>query len=141
MVVASHSGREVSGRTARIGGVKILVVGSTGQLARSLAERAPGWAGLVALGRPDLDLEIPGAAETAIRAVGPDVVINAAAYTNVDGAEEEPERAIRINAGAAGEVAEAAAALHLPVVQISTDYVFDGSAPGAYAEDSDCNPL
>jgi dTDP-4-dehydrorhamnose reductase len=96
---------------------------------------------LVTLGRRDFDLEIQGSAEAAIRRAAPDVVINAAAYTNVDGAEDEPERAFRINAEAAGEVAEAASALDLSVVHISTDYVFDGLALGAYTEDAACNPL
>ena len=123
--------------------MKVLVVGSTGQLARCLAERAEHRAGLVlvALGRPDLDLEITGTAEAAIRRVGPDAIINAAAFTDVDGAEEDPARAFRINAEAAGEVAKAALALDRPVVHISTDYVFDGSALSAYSEDATCNPL
>ena len=78
-----------------------------GQLARSLSERArlhPGIE-LVTLGRPELDLEVPGSAAAAIARVAPDIVINAAAYTAVDQAEDEPERAFRINAEAAGEVA------------------------------------
>src|SRR4249919_1023187 len=91
--------------------MRLLVTGAHGQLARSLAERVRDRPAieLVVLGRPDLDLEIAGSAETAIIAAAPDVVINAAAYTAVDQAEDEPERAFRINSDAAGEVAEAAA--------------------------------
>ena len=83
--------------------MKILVTGMEGQVARSLVERAklrPGIE-LVACGRPHLDLEQPGSAAAAIARAAPDIVINAAAYTAVDLAEGEPERAFRINADAA----------------------------------------
>jgi dTDP-4-dehydrorhamnose reductase len=123
--------------------MKVLVTGRQGQLALSLVERAKGWSGieLSTLGRPDLDLEVPGSAARAIVAARPDVVINAAAYTAVDQAENEPERAFRINAEAAGEVASAAADLGAILVQISTDYVFDGRAHSPYREDVRPNPL
>jgi len=71
----------------------------------------------------------------------PDVVVNAAAYTAVDQAEDEPERAFRINADGAAEAASAARAAGAPIIQISTDYVFDGSAQGPYGEDAPTNPL
>ncbi len=112
--------------------MKILVTGREGQLARSLIERvepAPGVE-LVAIGRPELDLGQPGSAAKAIEAIRPDVVINAAAYTAVDQAEDEPELAMRINAEAAGEVAAAAAKAGAAVIQLSTDYVFDGTGVG-----------
>ncbi|MES2119084.1 MAG: dTDP-4-dehydrorhamnose reductase [Pseudomonadota bacterium] len=121
--------------------MKVLVTGRSGQLARSLAERAEGRVELVTMGRPELDLEEPGSAANAIAAARPDVVINAAAYTAVDEAEDEPERAMRINAEAAGEVAVAAAKLGVPVIQISTDYVFDGRGEGGYPEDAPTAPL
>lgn len=123
--------------------MKILVTGTEGQIARSLAERVqlhPGIT-LVACGRPKLDLEVPGSAAAAIAEAAPDVVINAAAYTAVDQAEDEPERAFRINADAAGEVATAAAGAGAAVIQLSTDYVFDGQGEGAYREDAPLNPL
>ncbi|MEO8453811.1 MAG: dTDP-4-dehydrorhamnose reductase [Sphingomicrobium sp.] len=122
--------------------MKVLVIGSSGQLARSLVERAQGRAGieLVAVGRPQIDLEIPDSAARAVAAAGPDVVINAAAYTAVDQAEDEPVRAYRINAEAAGEIA-AATAGNARLIHISTDYVFDGRAEGAYAEDAATSPL
>jgi dTDP-4-dehydrorhamnose reductase len=123
--------------------MKLMVTGCKGQLARSLIERASNrpdiW--LVALGRPELDLEQPGSAAEAIAEIRPDVVINAAAYTAVDRAEDEPELAMRINADGAGEVAEAAARVGAPVIQISTDYVFDGRAAGDYAEDAPTSPV
>jgi dTDP-4-dehydrorhamnose reductase len=123
--------------------MKVVVTGQHGQLARSLVERGAGRPGLavIALGRPELDLEVPGSAERAIAKVRPDVVINAAAYTAVDQAEDEPERAQRINAEAASEVAAAASRAGALAIQISTDYVFDGRADASYNEDAAPNPL
>jgi dTDP-4-dehydrorhamnose reductase len=123
--------------------MKLMVTGCKGQLARSLIERASNRPDmeLVALGRPELDLEQPGSAAEAIAEICPDVVINAAAYTAVDRAEDEPELAMRINADGAGEVAEAAARVGAHVIQISTDYVFDGRAAGDYAEDAPTSPV
>ena len=122
--------------------MKVLVIGSRGQVARSLVERAQGKPGieLAAIGRPDLDLEVPGSATRIIAVVAPDAVINAAAYTAVDEAEDEPERAFRINAEAAGEIASATAG-KARLIHLSTDYVFDGRADGPYAEDAETNPL
>src|SRR3954452_12728393 len=122
--------------------MKVLVIGSSGQLAQSLLERAVGRGGIAlrAIGRPEIDLEVAGAASSAIAAAAPDVVINAAAYTAVDQAEDEPERAFRINADAAGEIA-AATAGKARLVHVSTDYVFDGTAEGAYGENAEPNPL
>lgn len=125
--------------------MKIFITGREGQLARSLLERGAVSSDrardIVALGRPDLDLEVPGSARAAILHHRPGIVINTAAYTNVDGAEDEPDRAMRINGEAAGEVAAAAREVGAPIVQISTDYVFDGTATGAYAEDALTNPI
>jgi len=123
--------------------MKILVTGTEGQLARSLVERVRFHPEieLVAIGRPQLDLEIAGSAAAVIAEAGPDVVINAAAYTAVDQAEDEPERAFRINADAAGEVAAAAASAGSAVIQLSTDYVFDGQGSAAYLEDAAVHPL
>lgn len=120
--------------------MKLLVTGREGQLVRSLLECGGGHE-IVALGRPELDLEVEGSARAAILSHRPDIVINAAAYTNVDSAEDEPARAMRINGEAAGEVAAAAREVDAPVIQISTDYVFDGTATGPYAEDAPTNPI
>ncbi len=73
--------------------------------------------------------------------VAPEVVINAAAFTAVDRAEDEPELAFRTNADGAEEVAAAARAIGAPVIQISTDYVFDGESDGLYSEDAPTRPL
>jgi len=110
--------------------LRVVVTGVAGQLALSLAERAAFHPGLelIRVGRPDLDLARPETAEAAIVKLRPDIVINAAAYTGVDRAEDEADLARRINAEGAGAVARAAALAGAPVIQISTDYVFSGSA-------------
>lgn len=123
--------------------MRVLVTGEQGQLARSLALRGAAIPGLdlKTVGRPQLDLERPETIEAAIRAAAPDLVVNAAAYTAVDSAEDEPERAFRINGAAAGEVAAAARRQGARVIQISTDYVFDGTGEGPYAETAPTRPI
>ena len=123
--------------------MKVLVTGRDGQLARSLVERSAGREGieLVAVGRPELDLEVPGSAARVIAEASPEIVINAAAYTAVDQAEDEAERALRINADAAGEAAAAAREAGAAIIQISTDYVFDGRSDEPYDESTPTNPL
>jgi len=119
--------------------MKILVTGRHGQLAQSLGER--GGADIILLGRPDLDIAIPGSARTAIRAARPELIVNAAAFTAVDLAETEEPAARRINADAAGEIAAAARELGVPMIHISTDYVFDGQASVPYAETAATGPI
>ncbi|HEX8480418.1 MAG TPA: dTDP-4-dehydrorhamnose reductase [Allosphingosinicella sp.] len=123
--------------------MRVLVTGEQGQLARSLAVRSAGIAGLDlrTVGRPRLDLERPESIEEAVREAAPDIIVNAAAYTAVDAAEDEPERAFRINAEAAGELAAAARRQGARIVQVSTDYVFDGTGAGPYAETDQTRPL
>jgi dTDP-4-dehydrorhamnose reductase len=122
--------------------VKVLVTGRDGQLAQSLNERRNDHPELQFLfvARPDTDLSIQGSIAKAIEAARPDVVINAAAYTDVDRAEDEPELAYRINAEAAGEAARAAAEIGVPIIQLSTDYVFDGNKSEPYVEADPVNP-
>lgn len=103
--------------------MSILVFGKTGQVARELQARAP----VVALGREEADLSDPAACAAVIAARSPSAVINAAAYTGVDKAEEEESLATLVNGEAPVAMAEACAALDIPFVHISTDYVFDGS--------------
>jgi dTDP-4-dehydrorhamnose reductase len=122
--------------------VRILVTGRTGQLASSLLEAGAGrGCDIVAVGRPDLDLADRASVEAAVARLRPDVVINAAAYTGVDTAETESERAYAINATGAGHVAQACARREIPVIHISTDYVFDGTKPGPYNEDDPASPI
>lgn len=111
-------------------------------MARALAERAPEHgATSVLIGRPMLDLADPSGIEDILVETGGDVIVNAGAYTAVDQAESESELAEAINGIGAGAVAGAAAAMNVPVVQLSTDYVFDGTASRPYREEDPTNPL
>jgi dTDP-4-dehydrorhamnose reductase len=118
------------------------VTGREGQLARAIRELLPaaGWH-VEAIGRPEVDLERPGTVADAIRRARPAVVVSAAAYTAVDRAEDEPERAAAVNAVAPGVVAAAAAEVGAPVIHVSTDYVFDGSKRSPYSEADATKPL
>lgn len=123
--------------------MRLLVTGRDGQVAASLLEAGQAHAGVevVAIGRPDLDLARPEAVIDAIAAGKPDIVVSAAAYTAVDQAEDEPDIAFAVNATGAGKVAEAAARLGVPIIHLSTDYVFDGSGSRAYVETDATAPL
>jgi len=123
--------------------MRIAVTGRGGQLANAMLERAAGLPDvtLLALVRGAFDLTRPDAMIPELRKVRPDIVVNAAAYTAVDKAEAEPELAMAVNGAGAGAVAAAARALGLPIVQISTDYVFDGAKPGPYVETDPTGPL
>jgi dTDP-4-dehydrorhamnose reductase len=118
--------------------VKILVTGAGGMLGTDLS-RALGDREVTALGRRDLDITDAAAVSRAV--AGHDVVINAAAYTDVDAAESDEAAAFAVNAGGAGTLADAAAAAGARFVQVSTDYVFDGTATSPYAEDAPRAPL
>jgi dTDP-4-dehydrorhamnose reductase len=122
--------------------MRIFVTGAQGQVARSLSEAAATAPNVViGLGaRPIVDLTSPDTILPAMAAFAPDVVVNAAAYTAVDRAEAEPELAYAINRDGAAAVAAAAARLGAPVVQLSTDYVFDGSKDGPYLETDAVSP-
>ncbi len=122
--------------------MRIAVTGQNGQVARALGELA-GRHGhtIVALGRPGLDLADPSTVLPALRAAEVEAVINAAAYTAVDKAESEPDLALAVNGAGAGAVAAAAAELGLPVLQVSTDYVFDGAKTAPYVEEDEVGPL
>lgn len=122
--------------------MRIAVTGRDGQVVRSLVERAAG-SGLeiLTLGRPELDLggEASGIVST-IEAAKPDVIVSAAAYTQVDRAESEQDVAFAVNADGPKAVAQAAARLAVPLVHLSTDYVFDGTAAEPYGEEDLTNP-
>ncbi|MEM0946421.1 MAG: dTDP-4-dehydrorhamnose reductase [Pseudomonadota bacterium] len=117
---------------------KLLVFGRTGQVARELARRAPD---AVFAGRQDADLAHPERCAALIRAQRPAAVINAAAWTAVDAAEENRDAAFAVNAAAPGAMAAAAAELGIPFVHISTDYVFDGSGEAPFHPDATTAPL
>jgi len=122
--------------------MRIVVTGAKeGQLARSLLERAGGDLEVFALGPPELDLARPGDLAPLFDAHKPDVIVNAAAHTAVDKAESERELAFAINASGAGDVARAAKALGISVIQISTDYVFDGTGNRPMLETDPTGPM
>ncbi|HHX90268.1 MAG TPA: dTDP-4-dehydrorhamnose reductase [Paracoccus sp.] len=116
----------------------ILVFGQTGQVAQELRRLAPD---LVFLGRAEADLSDPDACAAAIAAHAPRAVINAAAYTAVDRAEEEETLAQRVNGAAPATMARACAGLGVPLVHISTDYVFDGAGDQPFRPDHPTAPL
>jgi dTDP-4-dehydrorhamnose reductase len=121
--------------------MRIAVTGRQGQVARALSEAGTALGvEIITLGRPELDLAEPETIEPALREVLPDVVVNAAAYTAVDQAESEPEIAAKINEAGAGAVAAAAKALRAPIIQLSSDYVFDGAKTIAYVEEDPVAP-
>ncbi len=121
--------------------MRVAVTGQNGQVALAMLERAPQGVSVMTLGRPGLDLEQLASIAPALAASRPDVIVNAAAFTAVDLAESQEETALLVNGAAAGEVARAAAALGVPVIQISTDYVFDGRLGRPYREDDPVGPL
>lgn len=116
----------------------LLVIGKTGQLARELACLLPEAR---FLGRDEADLADPEGCAEAIRAAAPETVINAAAYTAVDKAEEDEATAMLVNGTAPGAMARACADLEIPFVHVSTDYVFDGSGTAPFRPDDSAGPL
>lgn len=121
--------------------MRLCVTGTRGQISSAL--QAVGWPSVevIALGRPSFDLADRASVLAAIEAARPDVVVSAAAYTAVDQAETECEQAFLINDVGAGHVAEAAAKVGVPVIHVSTDYVFDGQKPTPYQEDDPTAPV
>ena len=122
--------------------MRLIVTGTQGQVARALIERgAAENIEIVAVGRPSLDLADPDGVEKALAEVEGDAIINAAAYTAVDKAESEEKLATRINGAGAGAVARVAAVRGLPLLHLSTDYVFDGSSERPYREEDEVGPI
>ena len=122
--------------------MKLLVIGKNGQLATAFREaKLPPDVQLEFGGLPEFDLRNPGEAAAVIRDSRPDWIVNCAAYTAVDAAEQEPELAFAINCQGAGEIAEAVAAIGARMVHISTDYVFDGRSTRPLNEEDATGPL
>jgi dTDP-4-dehydrorhamnose reductase len=122
--------------------MRLLVTGAAGMLGQDLVRTAE-TAGheTVGLSRDDVDITDGGAIQAAIREAAPDVVINCAGWTDVDGAEESPEDVHTVNAVGAGNVAAAAARAGAWIFQLSTDYVFDGAKRSPYVESDPASPL
>lgn len=122
--------------------MRVLVFGSTGQVARALlCTKWPEGTNLIALDRQAADLSQPDNLAAIVGRHSPDAVIIAAAYTQVDRAESEEALATTVNAVAPGAIADAAGALAIPVVHISTDYVFDGEKDSFYVEADPVGPI
>jgi dTDP-4-dehydrorhamnose reductase len=115
----------------------VLVFGRSGQVGHALAQMA----GVRCLARGEADLGDPAACGAAISAIRPVAVINAAAYTNVDKAEEQEALATRINGEAPGVMAQVCAGLGIPIVSISSDYVFDGAGHASWKPGDATGPL
>ena len=121
--------------------MKIAVTGTAGQVVTSLVERgAAAGHEVIAIGRPDLDLADPASVVRALEAAAPDAIVSAAAYTAVDKAESERDLAFAVNGAGPGAVAQAARALGVPLIHISTDYVFDGTLDRPYVESDPTGP-
>ena len=120
----------------------LFVAGRTGQLARAMVALAnERKLPLIAVARPQLDLNVTRSIDRVINAHFPRAIVNAAAYTLVDKAESEPDLAFKINRDGAAHLARLAAQLHVPFIHVSTDYVFDGNKATAYEEDDSPSPL
>jgi dTDP-4-dehydrorhamnose reductase len=122
---------------------RILVTGVGGQIVQCLLEKARGRNDIEVfrLGRPALDLANPVTINAAVRASKPDLIVSAAAYTSVDQAEADEALAMAVNGLGPGELAHVARLLHIPIIQISTDYVFDGTKDSPYVETDAVGPL
>lgn len=121
--------------------MRVLILGADGQLGRSLVATAPADVEIAALGRAGCDLTDRTAIEAVIEGIAPDLIFNAAAYTAVDAAEDNPELAGRVNRDAVAWIAQAASSRQAKLVHISTDFVFDGRASRPYAIGAPTNPL
>lgn len=121
--------------------MKICVTGAGGQLGKALIASAPEDLQVIGLTRSDLDLSDGAAIAAFIARETPDVIINAGAYTAVDKAESEPELALAVNGAAPATFARSLAEYGGRLVQISTDFVFDGAASEPYKPDAPRNPL
>jgi dTDP-4-dehydrorhamnose reductase len=121
--------------------VKILLTGKDGQVGWELARLLPALGEVAAFSRAELDLADPDRIVERVRAVKPDVIVNAAAYTAVDKAETDREQAMLINAAGPGFLAAEAQASGALLVHYSTDYVFDGTKTTPYVETDPTNPL
>lgn len=120
--------------------LKVALTGANGQLGYQLAKKLADKVTLLALDRATLDIANNAQVEQTLLAFAPDVIINAAAYTAVDKAEQEPELAKAINEAGPENLAKVAAALGAVLIHVSTDYVFDGTSDKPYVETDTTNP-
>jgi dTDP-4-dehydrorhamnose reductase len=116
----------------------VAITGATGQLGTAFARLIPEAR---MLGRRDLDLTLSGSVAETIKRLDPCAVINCAAYTNVDGAEQDEQTATVVNGTSVGEMASVTATLGIPFLTFSTDYVFSGDSDRPYVESDDVDPI
>ncbi|NYZ17741.1 dTDP-4-dehydrorhamnose reductase [Azospirillum sp. RWY-5-1] len=122
--------------------MKILILGTPGQLGHELMTASwPAGTELAGEAYPDFDMGRAGDVEAAVERHAPDLVVNATAYTAVDKAESERAAAWAVNAVGVGRLAAACAGRGIPLIHVSTDYVFDGGKDGAYTEDDPVGPV
>lgn len=121
--------------------MRIAVTGKSGQVATALAALNGTAAEIVHIARPELNLLDRSSVYSSLKNVSPDIVVSAAAYTAVDKAESEPDVVFAVNRDGARGVAEVAAELNIPIIHLSTDYVFDGRKPSPYVEDDPACPV
>lgn len=129
-MTAKHSAKEQT----------VALIGANGMLARMVRERAPQGYFLHLFDLPEFDLTDRDQVLEVLTRLSPDVIINCAAFTNVDGAETERDLAMAVNGTAVSTLAEAAIMIDATLVHVSTDYVFDGSKAGPYVESDQTNP-
>jgi dTDP-4-dehydrorhamnose reductase len=121
--------------------MRILLTGASGQVGGALRSTLSTIGTVVVLDRNRLDLSLPGTIPSVLSEVAPDLIVNPAAYTAVDRAEDEAEIAYRVNAEAPRQIAAWAAARGIPLIHFSTDYVFDGSGEQPWREQGLAGPL
>lgn len=121
--------------------MKVLIAGAAGQLGRALQATAPAGVTIVAPPEAEFDILDDAKVTAVVAATGPGLVVNAAAYTQVDRAESDVATAEAVNGTAAGRLAAAAAAVGARFAHVSTDFVFDGLSPLPYAPDATPNPI
>lgn len=134
-------GDRVSGTSRSVTGRRILLLGKNGQVGWELERTLAPLGAVMAVDFPEVDLADAGGVRRLVRETRPEIIVNAAAYTAVDRAESEAERAMAVNGIAPGVLAEEAKALGACLVHFSTDYVFDGEKREPYVETDPPNPL
>jgi len=120
---------------------RVALIGSSGMLAQAVKKTLPATVSLLELDLPGFDMTDPAGVRETLRDFAPDIIVNCAAYTNVDGCESEEELATRVNGTAVGYLAEAATGLGAVLVHVSTDYVFAGDKAQPYSEEDPTGPV
>jgi dTDP-4-dehydrorhamnose reductase len=121
--------------------MKILLLGHQGMLGRDLLLKLSVEHEVIGMDKEEIDIVSASECKAAIKEIEPDIVINAAAYTNVDGCETAKDECFAVNAEAVKNIADACRDKNIRIIHFSTDYVFDGTSKQPYKEDHQCNPV